>query len=84
MTFAFTGQAFSIIYKGGPAYGKMDIYVDSTFVGTIDQRASSSGFQLRWDYPGLLSPGSHTLKLVFVTTSTSGGTNGSVDAVIVR
>jgi hypothetical protein len=60
----------------------MDIYVDNMLVGTIDQRASSSGFQLRWDYPGQLAAGNHTLKLV--TASASDGANGSIDAVIVR
>ena len=84
VTFPFTGQSFSVIYKGGPAFQKMDVYVDSILVGAIDQRASGSGFQLRWDYPGLLTPGGHTLKLVFVAANTSDGANGSLDAVIVR
>ena len=84
VTFAFTGQSFSVIYKGGSASRKMDVYVDNVLAGTIDERASLSTFQLRWDYSGQLSPGNHTLKLVFVTTNTSGGTNGSIDAVIVR
>jgi hypothetical protein len=49
---------------------------------TIDERLDLSTYKARWDYPGQLSPGLHTLKLVFVTTSES--TNGSVDAVLVR
>jgi parallel beta helix pectate lyase-like protein/uncharacterized protein DUF1565 len=84
VTFAFTGQSFSVIYKGGPAFRSMDVYVDNILVATINEKASSSGFQLRWDYPGQLAPGNHTLKLVFVTSSTSDATNGSMDAVIVR
>jgi hypothetical protein len=84
VTFPFTGQSFSVIYKGGQAFQKMDVYVDNIWVGAIDQRASGSGFQLRWDYPGLLSPGTHSLKLVFVAATTSDGANGSLDAVIVR
>ena len=84
VTFPFTGQSFSVIYKGGPAFQKMDVYVDNILVGAIDQRASGSGFQLRWDYPGLLTPGSHTLKLVFVAVTTSDGASGSLDAVMVR
>jgi hypothetical protein len=82
VTFQFTGQSFSVIYKGGPSYRKMDVYVDGVLVTTIDERRDVSTYNLRWDYPGQLPLGQHTLKLVFVTTSSS--TNGAVDAVIVR
>ena len=82
VTFPFTGQSFSIIYKGGPSYRKMDVYIDGVLSATIDERFDVSTYKARWDYPGQLSPGSHTLKLVFVTTSAS--TSGSVDAVLVR
>lgn len=82
VTFQFTGQSFSIIYKGGPSYRKMDVYVEGILVATIDERHDISTYQARWDYPGQFPLGVHTLKLVFVTTSSS--TNGSVDAVIVR
>jgi hypothetical protein len=60
----------------------MDVYIDDVLVATIDERQDISTYKVRWDFPGQLSPGQHTLKLVFVTTSSS--TNGSVDAVIVR
>jgi len=82
VTFQFTGQFFSLIYKGGPSYRKMNVYVDGTLVATIDERRDVSTYKARWDYPGQLPLGQHTLKFVFVTTSSS--TNGSVDAVIVR
>ncbi len=82
VTFPFTGQSFSLIYKGGPSYRKMDVYIDGTLAATIDERHDVSTYKARWDYPGQLSLGQHTLKFVFVTTSSS--TNGSVDAVIVR
>ena len=82
VTFQFTGQSFSLIYKGGPSYRKMDVYIDGVLAATIDERLDLSTYKARWDYPGQLSPGLHTLKLVFVTTSES--TNGSVDAVLVR
>jgi hypothetical protein len=82
VTFQFTGTSFSILYKGGPSYRKMDVYIDGILVATIDERHDASTYKARWDYPGQLSPGVHTLKLVFVTTSSS--TSGSVDAVIVR
>jgi Right handed beta helix region/Protein of unknown function (DUF1565) len=82
VTFQFTGQSFSLIYKGGPSYRKMDLYLDDVLVATIDERFDVSTYKARWDYPGQFPLGQHTLKLVFVTTSSS--TNGSVDAVIVR
>lgn len=82
VTFPFTGQSFSIIYKGGPSYRQMDVYIDDVLVGTIDQRLDASKYKVRWDFPGQLALGPHTLKLVFVTTGS--GTNGSVDAVLVR
>ncbi len=82
VTFQFTGQSFSVIYKGGPSYRKMDVYIDGALVATIDERHDVSTYQVRWDYPSQFPLGKHTLKLVFVTTSSS--TNGSVDAVIVR
>jgi hypothetical protein len=84
VTLNFSGQSFSIIYKSGPAFRKMDVYVDNGLVGTINEQTSDSTFQLRWDYPGQLATGNHVLKLVFVTPNTSGKTNGSIDAVIVR
>jgi hypothetical protein len=82
VTLPFTGQSFSVIYKGGPSYRNMDVYVDDVLVATIDQRQDASKYKIRWDYPGQLSPGAHTLKLVFVTTSST--TSGSLDTVIVR
>jgi hypothetical protein len=82
LTFQFTGTSFSILYKGGPSYRKMDVYIDGVLVATLDERHDASIYKARWNYSGQLSPGAHTLKLVFVTTSSS--TNGSMDAVIVR
>jgi hypothetical protein len=78
----FTGGSFSLIYKGGPGYRKMDVYVDDVLVARIDEKHAAGTYKARWDYPGLLPLGQHTLKLVFVTTSSA--TNGSLDAVIVR
>ena len=62
----------------------MDVYVDGTLVGSIFERSWKQTYQQRWDYPGLLSPGTHTLKLVFVTKNSKDRTKGSLDAVIVR
>ena len=81
----FTGQSFSILYKSGREYRAMNVYVDGVLVGSINERNWKQTFQERWDYPGLLAPGTHTLTMVFVTENNKGrSTKGSLDAVIVR
>jgi len=84
VTFGFTGRSFSILYESGTAFRMINVYVDGLLMGTINEKTSKSIFQRRWDFPGTLTSGSHTLKLVFVTTDTSNKTSGSLDAVIVR
>lgn|GEM_PF-1498184 len=81
VSFGFTGQSFSIIYVRGPNYRNMDVYVDGVLAGTIRQRALKMKYQQRWDYPGQLAPGSHTLELVIRNKP---DTYCSLDAVIVR
>jgi hypothetical protein len=84
VTFTFIGQSFSVIYKGGASYQKMDVYVDDVLVGTIDEKASTTTYQQHWDFPGQLTQGQHTLKLVLIKTSTSSKAIGTIDAVVVR
>jgi hypothetical protein len=79
----FTGQSFSILYKGGVTYGKLNIYVDNVLVGTLNQKLATSTYQQRWDYPGQLPAGNHTLKIVFQAVSSTIN-KGSLDAVIIR
>jgi hypothetical protein len=81
--FTFTGQSFSLLYKGGITFSKFDLYVDGQLVGTLDQKLSTTTYQKRWDYPGQLGLGQHTLKLIFKVTSST-IYRGSLDAVIVR
>lgn len=84
VTFPFTGKSFSIIYKGGVTFGKLDVYIDGVLVGTLNQKLSVATYQKRWDYPGQLTLGKHTLKLVFRATSTTTISRASLDAIIVR
>jgi parallel beta-helix repeat protein len=77
----FTGESFSIIYTSGPEFQNMLIYVDGVKVGMINQNTPQLQFQQRWDYPGQLSPGVHTLKMV---TRNKNNAFGSLDMVIVR
>ena len=82
VTLPFTGRSFSIVYKGGVAFDCLDVVVDGAWVARVNQRLSAPTFQLRWDYPGQLTSGSHTLKLIFRVIA--GGDRASLDAVIVR
>jgi hypothetical protein len=66
VTFTFTGQSFTIIYKAGSLYGKMDVYVDGILITTLNEYSSSTVNQKRWNYGGTLTVGTHRLKLVFV------------------
>jgi hypothetical protein len=78
VTLNFTGQSFSIIYKTGPLFGKMDVYVDGKLVHTLDQKTPTALFQQKWSYGGTLAAGTHKLKLVFSGPSDA---RVSVDAV---
>jgi hypothetical protein len=84
VTLGFTGSSFSVLYKTGREYRTIDVYVDGVLVGSINERDWREAYQQRWNYPGQLTPGFHTLKLVFVTTNQKDRTKGSIDAVIVR
>ena len=83
ITLPFTGKAFSILYKGGITFSKFDVYVDGALVAMLDEKLSAAAYQKRWDYPGQLALGTHTLKLVFKVTSATIN-RGALDAVIVR
>ncbi len=83
VTFPFTGQSFSIIYKGGVTFSKFDVYLDGLLVATLNQKLTTTTYQKRWDYPAQFALGNHTLKLVFKVTSST-IYRGSLDAVIVR
>ncbi|HEX2993293.1 MAG TPA: hypothetical protein VHP14_00620 [Anaerolineales bacterium] len=83
VTISFTGQSFSVLYKGGVTYGKMDVYVDDKLVATINQKTSETTYQKRWKYPDKLSSGKHTLKLVFRKVSSTIN-KGSLDAIIIE
>jgi hypothetical protein len=78
VTLTFTGQTFTVIYKTGSAFGKMNVYVDGALVGTIDQYSASPMVQQKWSYNGTLTAGTHKLKLVYASPSNA---RVSLDAV---
>jgi parallel beta-helix repeat protein len=78
----FTGQSISVLYVSGPNFGKIKVYVDGVWVGTINQKTAVAGYNKRWNYSGPLPLANHTLKLVFVATQINA--RGSLDAVTFR
>ena len=43
--------------KTGKTYSKMEVYVDDVLVVRSNQKASTTTYQKRWDYPGQLARG---------------------------
>lgn len=81
--FSFTGSSFSVIYKGGVTFDEFNVDVDGVKTATLNQKMSTTSYQQRWDYPGQLALGKHTVRLTFTTTNSTIN-RGSLDAVIVR
>lgn len=81
VTFSFTGQRFTLLYKTGPQFGKMTVYLDGVLLLTLDQNTTYHLYQRKWVYGGLLSQGVHQIKLVY----SKGPVNGrvSIDAISV-
>lgn len=79
VTLPFTGNAFTVVYKSGPTFGKLEVYVDGSYIDAIDQRSDKGQAQQKWSYSGL-ADGGHELKLVFIGPD---GAKGSLDAVTI-
>jgi parallel beta-helix repeat protein len=47
--FPFTGQSFSILYMSWSDARKIDVYVDDTLVGTINDKRKGAATPQRWD-----------------------------------
>ena len=76
--FTFTGETINVIYRGYPnVFGNMEVKIDGTYVGTINQTTSQQTLQNRWR-SGNLTVGIHTLTLTHLT-----GTFVSLDGIIV-
>ena len=77
--FTFTGETINVIYRGYPnVFGNMEVKIDGTYVGTINQTTSKQTLQNRW-VSGNLSVGTHTLTLTHLT-----GTYVALDAIVVK
>jgi hypothetical protein len=73
----FSGSQISLLYTGNTNRGKVDVYLDDTKIGTINQATASAVFQKKWT-SGDLGAGTHTVKFIHA------GPNGAtinIDAV---
>jgi hypothetical protein len=77
VSFYFTGTQLSLLYTALTNRGNMQVYIDGTLVGTINQYSSTLTWQKRWDSP-TLSPGQHKVRLVHAS-----GAINDLDAIIV-
>jgi C1A family cysteine protease len=78
ISFQFSGTGLSIKYMAKPGAGRMDVYVDGKFKGTINQVVGGKAIQKSYELSGLGS-GTHTLTMI-----QSGGSYGNLDAVVVK
>lgn len=81
VTFTFTGQSFSIIYRSGPGYGKMQVYLDGKQVAMLNQNTASYVAQNKWKYTGTMAVSKHTIKLVSISRD---GVKTTLDAISIR
>jgi hypothetical protein len=68
VTYAFSGRAVAVVMSRDPAYGQVKVYLDGTYLTTVDTGAASHTDR-SVVYARAFAWGSHTLKLVVVGTS---------------
>ncbi len=69
--YSFTGRAIAVVTTRRPDGGKVKVYLDGTYVTTIDTRGAATGFRQVVFARTWATTGTHTLRLVAV-----GGTAG--------
>lgn len=69
-TYAFSGRSIALLMSRGPARGQAKIYVDGTYIATVDLVAASNVYQQVVFSRTFSSWGSHTIKIVAVGTAT--------------
>lgn len=68
LTYAFTGRAIAVVVARDPTYGQVKVYLDGTYLTTVDTYATSHAYR-SVIYARGFTAGSHHLKLVVVGTS---------------
>lgn len=80
--YSFTGRAVAFVTTKRPDAGKVKVYLDGTYVKTIDLASSSTVFRLVAFSRTFSTTGTHTLRLV-VVGGASGHARVDLDAVAV-
>ena len=80
-TLIFTGRQIAWVGPRGPSHGKVKVYLDGTYVATVNQHATTSSARRVLFSRALSSGETHTLKLV--NRATSGHPRAEIDAFIV-
>ena len=69
MSYTFTGRAIGFVTATGPTRGKVKVYLNGTFITTLDLRTSSTKYRmLAWQRTWATSA-TRTIKLVVVGTT---------------
>ena len=63
-TFTFEGTMFELTYSERSSRGEMDIFVDNSYVTTLNAYNLTPTWQKSWTLPSALSSGYHTVKIV--------------------
>lgn len=74
-TFSFTGTSVDFAYTTDSNRGKADIYIDGSYVQTVDFYSASAEYQQTLFSTTSLSSGSHTLKIVNNGTKDAASSN---------
>jgi hypothetical protein len=67
-SYVFTGRGVGILVARDPTYGQVKLYLDGTYLTTVDTKATTHGNRYVV-YARAVTLGTHTLKLVVVGTS---------------
>ena len=68
-SFRFSGRAIGWVTALGPTHGKVKVYVDGVYVKTVDAYAATSSYRVLAYTRTWSAVGTHTLRLVAVTTA---------------
>jgi hypothetical protein len=76
----FSGQGVTILYSAAGCNGLLNVLVDGTLVGQIDQSSAASQPQpqTQWSYPQSFSLGTHSLVLI-----NAGSGTVNIDAIFI-
>ena len=62
-SYTFTGRSIGVLVARDPAYGQVKVYLDGTYLTTVDTKATTHGYRYVI-YARAFTSGTHTLKVV--------------------